>query len=291
LYFPTPDNPTFQKYQQFTTNKPSWQFGVQEQLNSDLLLYAVTRRSFKDGGYNIAAPPNVGLGSEGGNRFLPETATDVELGLKYQGLLAELPTRFNIALYDEWVLNQQHVAYALLSGSLASVTVNVPKARVEGVETDGQIGLTSWLKVGATMDFTDAVFVDNVGSVLGQVTVFGPYPDSARWSGSLYADAAIPLPNNLTFSVHGDAFDQSGTYFSPTFNTLNPGTHLPGYATANFWIGLENAKRGWSVSANVKNAFNHVYYVGGVGDASLAGVNTAIPGAPRTWSVEVRYKF
>jgi iron complex outermembrane receptor protein len=291
LYFPVPDSPTFQKYQEFTTNKPSWQFGVQEQLNSELLLYVVTRRSFKDGGYNIAAPPNVGIGSEGGNRFLPETATDVELGLKYQGLLAQLPTRFNIAIYDEWVLDQQHVAYALLGGSLAAVTVNIPKARVEGVETDGQISLTSWLKVGATMNFTNAAFVDDVGSVLGQVTVFGPYPDSARWSGSVYGDAAIPLPNNLTFTVHGDAYDQSGTYFSPTANTLNPGTHLPGYAVANFATGLENPKQGWSVTANVRNAFNHVYYVGGIGDASLAGVNTAVPGAPRTWSVEARYKF
>jgi outer membrane receptor protein involved in Fe transport len=49
--------------------------------------------------------------------------------------------------------------------------------------------------------------------------------------------------------------------------------------------------RGWTVSANVKNALNRVYYAGGIGTSNLTSTNAVVPGAPRTFSVDVRYKF
>ena len=54
---------------------------------------------------------------------------------------------------------------------------------------------------------------------------------------------------------------------------------------------LEDQARGWSVSANVKNAFNRVYYVGGEALGLLFQDNMADVGDPRTYSVGARYKF
>ena len=78
---------------------------------------------------------------------------------------------------------------------------------------------------------------------------------------------------------------------SSTDSTLNPGTQIPGYGIANFRLGVEDDGAGWSLSANIKNAFNRTIYVGGIGFTSLFAINTVIPGAPRTYVVDARYKF
>ena len=63
------------------------------------------------------------------------------------------------------------------------------------------------------------------------------------------------------------------------------------YGLANFRFGLEDSKAGWSLTLNLKNAFDKIYYVGGVAPAEVLQFNTAIPGAPRTVSVEGSYRF
>jgi iron complex outermembrane receptor protein len=48
---------------------------------------------------------------------------------------------------------------------------------------------------------------------------------------------------------------------------------------------------GWSLTANVKNAFNKVYYTGGFALGEIYQINTLVPGDRRTFTVELRYKF
>jgi iron complex outermembrane receptor protein len=291
--FDVPDSPTYQKYQENTDHETSWHFGLQEQINSDLLVYVTTRKSFRDGGYNWLYGPQVGLGSVGGDRYLPETARDVELGTKFQGSIANVPTRLDFALYSMTVDNVQRVDYVLVGGNIAAVTVNVPQAKIQGFDADGQINPLSWLKLGAALSYADARFSENVAFVQGNPTptAFGPYPDTPRWSGSIFTDVTFRVYANRAVSIHGDLYDQTGTYFTSTFNTINPGTFIPGYVVANFRVGLEDSKQGWTVSANVKNALNRVYYVGGIGTSNLTSTNAVVPGAPRTFSVDIRYKF
>ena len=91
-------------------------------------------------------------------------------------------------------------------------------------------------------------------------------------------------------SLRGDLYSQTGTFYIASGN-LNPTAHLPGYSIANFRIGIEDEAAGWSLSANLKNAFDKVYYVGGMPLAALLQFNSALPGAPRTYSLEARYRF
>ena len=97
------------------------------------------------------------------------------------------------------------------------------------------------------------------------------------------------MGNGLAVIVHGDIYDQTKIAYSSTAN-INVGAFLPGFAVTDFRVGLES-RQGWTVSAIVKNAFNRVYYAGGIAAAELFQFNTAIPGDPRTVAVEVRYKF
>ncbi|WP_083536007.1 TonB-dependent receptor [Sphingobium sp. MI1205] len=277
-------------------DKMSWQFGIQDQVNSGLLLYAVTRRSFRSGGFNGAAPPFPGDASVGGAAFRPEIATDLELGLKYQGSIGGMPTRFSLAAYNSWVKDVQRTVYVgipQIGGGLAALTINIPKARIRGVELDGQIAPASWLTIGGSLTYTDAKFTDNESTLFGVTTRYGPFADTPKWAGSAFADIRMPVgADNEAILLHGDVYAQSKFYFSSLNDTINPGTALPGYAIANFRLAWEHVRgSGATISALLRNAFDRTYYTGGLPVGSVLTLNTALPAEPRTFQVEAKFEF
>jgi iron complex outermembrane receptor protein len=277
-------------YQENSFKSLSWTLGLDYQVTPNTLLYASNRRGYRHGGFNNVVRPAPGLGTQGGNAYATETVTDVELGLKTRGGIG-IPYRINAAVYQAWIEDAQRVAYAISGGSPAAITVNVPKARVRGFELDGQLSPTDWLNLGGQLNYTDAEFTDNLVSILGAPpVVFGTYPDVPKWSGAVYADMNFPLTNDISLSLRGDYYAQTHVFFSSTAN-LNPGARLPGYAIANFRVGLESRDAGWSVAGVLRNAFERTYYVGGVALGELFQTNSAVPGEPRTWLIEARYRF
>jgi iron complex outermembrane recepter protein len=288
-------NPLLHQLLQDTFNKASWQFGLQEQLNSNIFVYAVTRHSFRSGGFNDIGAPTEGFAKSGGNEFDAEVATDGELGAKFQGFVAAMPARLNVAAYIEEIKNAQRVANTITATGPEGFTSNVPRTRVTGLEMEGQINPASWLKLGASVAYTNAKFTDNKVTLPGiptpTTTGFGPYPDTPRWAGSVFSEVSVPLTRDVVMSLRGELFDETSTYFSSTNSTLTPGTQLPGYAVANFTLSIGDGAAGWSVAGIVKNAFNRVYYVGGLAALNVLTLNMVLPGDPRTIVGEVRYKF
>jgi iron complex outermembrane receptor protein len=202
-----------------------------------------------------------------------------------------MPFRANLALYNNWILNSQRVAYTLVGGSPAGVTVNVPRARVRGVEFDTSLNITNWLQVGGAVNYTNAKFTRNLVSIAGgSPVVLGTYPDTPKWSGSGYAEVDVPLTDAITGSIRGDIYGQTSTFFTSSGNT-NPFAQTPGYDLFNFRVGISDDHAGWSLAGVVKTAFNRTYYVGGIGLGELFGENTIIPGDRRTFLVELRFKF
>lgn len=283
--------------QKDTFKKLSWTFGLQNQVTPDLLLYANTRRSFRSGGFNFHAPPTPGFANTSGGEFRPEVATDVEIGAKYRGDAGGMPVRMNLAIYNMWVKNLQRANYVAIYGALAGVTVNVPKAKVTGFELDGSIKPADWLTLGGNLNYTNARFTDNRVAVLGtsgatSFAAFDTYPDTPKWSGALYADITVPVSDQWNLALRGDVYRQTSNYYSSTGRSLNPNTRIPAYTLANFRVGVEEAAgTGWSFSALVKNAFKQTYYTGGIGFASLFALNIVVPGEPRTFLLEARYRF
>lgn len=287
----------FVRTQEDRFKKVSWTVGVQNQVTPDLLLYANTRRSFRSGGFNFHGPPTPGFANTSGGEFRPEIATDIELGAKFRGDAGGMPVRLNLAVYNMWVKDLQRANYVAIYGALAGITVNVPKAKISGFELDGSIKPTDWLTLGGNLNYTDARFTDNQVPVLGtdggtSFATFDTYPDTPKWSGALYADVTVPVSSGWDLTLHGDVFRQTSNYYSSTGRSLNPGTLIPAYTLANFRVGIEeSAGSGWSFAALVKNAFKETYYTGGIGFASLFALNIAIPGEPRTFLLEGRYRF
>ncbi|MBB5684817.1 TonB-dependent receptor [Sphingobium boeckii] len=274
-------------------NKLSWQIGVQDQVSSNLLLYIVSRRAYKSGGYNGQVGAQTGTAVVGGNEFGAEQLTDVEVGAKFSGRVGDMPARLNVALFNIWDKDSQRTAYAFIPPpgvGPTAVTVNVPSAKTYGFEVDGQIKLLRWLTIGGSFSYLHPRFTNGGVVVFGNPDVFNQVPDTPRKSGVFYADVEIPVKADLSILLHGDVYAQDNTFTSPT-SANNFGTDIPGYALANFHVGLEDSKTGWSLTANLKNAFNRLYYTGGVNAGQIFQANIRNPGDPRTFTVEARIKF
>lgn len=272
-----------------TFKKVSWTVGVQDQVTDDLLLYAASRRAYKSGGFNGTLGPRDGNAQTGGDGFAPEKVTDVELGLKFNGRLGSMPTRVSLAGYHNWISNNQRVTFSVVGTNQVSLTANVPTARTYGVELDGQIKPIQWLTLGGTFNYIHARFTNGATFANGLPQNFDQVPDTPEISTGLFADIEFPI-GNLTGQLHGDVYHQSKTFVSPV--SVNPnGTTISGYTLANFRVGIADEATGWSLTANLKNAFNRIYYAGGIPLGEILDVNTLVPGEPRTFTVEARIKF
>lgn len=287
---PPAQQATFDFHQHKSFGNVSWTLGMEDQINPNLLLYVASRRSYKNGGYNGIQNPVPGPGSAGGDGYGRETLTDAEVGLKFHGKVADMPTQLNLAVYQDWITQGQRVAYVLLGSTPAAVTVNVPKSKVSGFELDGSVRPASWLSLGGSLNYTDGRFTDGHVSINGNPVLFATYPDTPKWSGGLYGEIQVPIQDSITATLRSELYSQSLFYFSSTANN-NTGAHINGYTLVNFRLGIQDDKAGWSLSANLKNAFNRVYYVGGIATGELFQFNTVVPGSPRTFMGELRYKF
>lgn len=284
--------PVYNFDQHDTFKKLSWTLGLEDQVTSQLLIYAKARRSFRSGGFNYFAPPTTGFGNATGGEYKPETATDGELGVKYRGRLGMLPARVSFAAYHMVVEDVQRAFYAAIFGNLAAITVNVPQAKIDGFEVESSFDPAPWLTIGANLNYTNARFTKNTVQVVDNPTAkFDTYPDTPKWSGALFASLSAPITDRLKGSLRADVYRQTSTYFSSTAKSLTPGAKIPAYTLVNLRAGVEDRVTRLSVAAIVKNVTNKTYYSGGVGFANIFSLNTAVPGEPRTWLIELGYKF
>jgi iron complex outermembrane recepter protein len=276
---------------------PSWNAGLDWQIDPQLLVYMVTRGSWRSGGFNGYSPSVPATAAEGGNEFLPEKTHDVEIGAKFRGDFMAVPTVFNIAVYNQWVTNIQRVVYASVNGSAAAFTGNINSGQVRGVELDGEISPVKAVTLGFNGAYTDSYYSDGKGAALvgtGLTTLqYGPAGDVSRWSGSVFGEVQLPTPEALgPMSLRAEFYGQSYEYFSNLASTLTPGTKLPGY-------GIVNLRYDWkhvfgsdlTVSGFAKNVTNHEYYTGGEAFGVDFGLNNASPAEPRTYGAELNYTF
>jgi len=292
LFFGRPGNHTKEDDQ-------SWTISLDYKVTPELMLYATTRGSWRVGGYN----PFVGNPTDGANRrtaedsgnfFLSERVRDVEVGAKFAGRIGGVPARLNIDAYNVWVENSQKTAYTLVGGNITSATVTIPKAKVTGVEADGDISPTDWLQIGGTISYQDARFTDNVAGLYGQTAEFGPYADAPKVSGSIFANVTVPLEGDAgTLRYHVDFYAQSSFHISNLGNTFNPGDKLPGYHLLNMRLDWDDPMNieGLTLSAFAKNLTNELYFTGGGGSVALYSTNSAIWGQPRTYGVALSADF
>ena len=283
--------------QQHHEAEPSWTASVDYHVAPSLLLYAVTRGSWRAGGYGPFSLP-VGqkvTAREGGNYFPQETVRDVELGAKFSGVIGSVPVRLNVDAYNVWVKNLQKNAYVIVPGlnTIASATVAVPSAKITGVEGDLTIRPADWLTLGGNVSYTNARFINNIGFINGLPAAFGPYGDVPKITGSAFGAISFPLKGSLgSVNFRTDVYTQSHFYFSNTDDTLTPGTKIPGYTLVDMRLDWENVMDSdVTASLFVKNLGNELYYTGGAAQSLQNSIDVASFGLPRTYGLQVRVSF
>jgi iron complex outermembrane receptor protein len=280
-----------------TFEKPSWEVGFEYQATPAVFTYLKTRGSFRSGGFNGSAPPINANATGGGNIFEPETTTDVEAGLKYRDDVFGRPATLNLAIYKQWIEDVQRVEFPDPDGpgGIASiaVTANVPEAQVRGVEIESSIRMMSWLELGLSGAFTDAEFTDGDINLFGNPYSYGPVGDTPKRSGVAYAHVDLPTGNSVgAMSLRVEMYAQSAQYFSNAAASIAPGTKLPGYELINArlsWADLLGSR--FSAALFGKNLSNETYFVGGMTLAAALGHNAAAVGEPRTYGLELSYRF
>ena len=274
---------------------PSWQIGLDYKPNEDLMFYIVHRGSFRDGGFNAFSSPAPGVGFDlkDGIEFRKETVKDVEVGMKFAGFLGDMRARLNIAGFYQVTKDIQRTLAVDLGSGPGSATVNVPEATAKGVELNAEIQPADWLSLGGNLAYTNVKFTKNEALVLGNPVGFGPFPDTPEWSLSGFAEVALPVAASAgRVTLRGDVFHQSATYFSSLHDTIVPGTKLPGYTLANFRLNWKDIQgTGLWGALFVNNAFDEDYYTGGLPMGALFGLNVATVGRPRSYGMEVGYRF
>ena len=115
-------------------------------------------------------------------------------------------------------------------------------------------------------------------------------PDTPKHSGTIFADITAPISGNINALLHANVYLQCLAHTSSQ-SSNNAGTQISAYTLVNFRFGLEDKEAGWSLTANLRNAFNRTYYVGGLPVGTIYQINLLVPGDPRTFAVEARLKF
>jgi iron complex outermembrane receptor protein len=277
-----------------SAGKPSWSVGLDYQPNEALLLYVAQRGSWRTGGISGEAPPILATIDRGGNVYLPETTTDVEVGAKFRGDLFGIPVTLNAAAYDQRVKNVQRVIYFAIAGNLTGLTANIPEAEISGFELEAVGNLTKWLQLGFNVADTDARYTNgHVEFTAFNVTAnYGPYADTPKWTGTAFAQLHSTFEHVGEAVFRADVYAQNYFYFSNLGSTANPGVKIPGYALANLRFELNKVRDSqFSVSAFAKNVLNRTYYTGGLATGNSAGENLVNVGEPRMFGVELHYAF
>src|SRR4029079_12256268 len=117
-----------------TSNSPvSWTVGLDYQVTRNILIYGVTRRSYKAGGFTLVSRHR----QSSLFVFAPESLQDVELGIKSQFNAVGMPIRANLALYrGNYKDIQTTVTYRCGGTTTGSLITNAAKGTPKGLELE-----------------------------------------------------------------------------------------------------------------------------------------------------------
>ncbi len=292
--------PGFAQKQDETFREPSWEIGLEYDLNESTLTYLKARHSFRSGGFNGSAPPIDTDATGGGNKFAMEKVQDVEAGFKYQGTMFERPTRLNVAVYKQWVDDVQRIEFpvppaGLIPGDPPSiaVTANIPEMEVQGFEIEATMMVTDRLELGVAAAYTDADFTDGNTTLFGVDYSYGPVANTPEKTWSAWAQFDLVTSGAIgDVALRVEGYGQDSMYFSNAAHSLTPDTELPSYRLLNARLNWSNVM-GSQLSAALfgKNLTDKEYFVGGMPLGASLGHNGAAVGEPRTYGVELTYQF
>jgi iron complex outermembrane receptor protein len=266
---------------------PSYTFDVDYQIGTGLHAYLAVRDAYKSGGINGQAPDDSPL-----HTFAPEKLADVELGLKSEFKLGDMPVRLDVDGYNGDYTNIQRTAPAIINGLEGNLNQNAAAGVVRGAEFEGTIVPVQGLTLAGTYSYIFSKYTKIANSEVESVLSGAPFPYTPTNKFTLTGTYEVPLADDLgTLVLTANYTYQSSFSTAQLNNTLIKS--LPGYGLLNLNAELRNI-RGSNVDLAffASNLLNKLY---ATGDAdfyySAIGAATLTYGDPRLFGVRLRYKF
>ena len=271
--------------------------------NRDTLVYASANRGFKSGGFNGRANSvnDLTLVVNGTptivNRFRPETVWTYEVGAK--GSFADGRVKLSAAaFYSDYSDFQARVGGGVVGAANTGVfpVINAGRLRIWGIELETIVKPTRALTLTGSFGYLDARYLrfddgrrvppgtfscNPTGAAITCRPAFAP-PISARLAG----DYVVAMGSNkLTLGLEGRFIDK---HFLSVDN--RPGLTEPGYVLGNAYAQVDFA-RNFYVRGAVKNFSDTRYRTDGQEFSSVANIQTAYFGDPRTWTIGAGFRF
>lgn len=272
-----------------TTRKTTWRLGGEYDLDAARMLFATVSTGYKAGGFNdgclagtsalgIACPAQVAV-PEQALIYQPETLTSWEAGYKARFWHNRATVSATAFYYD--YDNLQLSGVVVVQGAPRFVTTNAGRARVKGVEIEGQLAATPLDRISYALALLDATYADYA-------------PDGVTsWAGR-----KLDRSPNSAFSlgyehsvVFGAARVKAGLFarYSGAYEISVPSQlrqyHVPSRTSTDLTLDYAPGDGDWSVHAGVKNLENKVRPI------SIDSFGMVVPSAPRTWSARLDVRF
>lgn len=279
----------------------SWTLGLDYQVSRDLLLYVASRHSYKAGGLNLvssAAPPAL-------QTFAPEKLTDIELGAKATIRVGDAAViRANVAAYRGWYKNLQfqELASCLAAGAttptVASYVVNAGKATPKGLEFEFDASIKRNLRVGGFYNRTLGKFDEFNLVQPSTCTVVGSganlngadFGNISKDTAGLNAAYTVPLSHGDEALVFSGDWYYRGTRVGVATEGVN--SSIPAYSLFNGRVDYNNIGGSqFSVGVWVHNIGNKLFVAYRNNVYSFSSYDVQAYGDPRTYGVDVKFKF
>lgn len=278
----------------------TWNVSLDYKLARDVLLYGVTRRGYRAGGFTFTAY------SPGETQaFKPEFVNDYEIGFKAGfDLSDDARLRLQLAAYHQDYKNvQRNVTYTPGTPQNPGTTpivffVNAATAKVDGIEVDANLNIFNRLELAGSFSYSDARY--SAYLVNGVDYSKAPFAGAPKYTATWLARYALvdsDTAGRISASVNG--YYQSKTV-STDATSFNIATQQPYPDDVIKSRHIVDAAIEWSniQGSNVdlrlygKNIFKTEYY-GYIQNAyySAIGNSAATLGDPRTYGVEVKFSF
>jgi iron complex outermembrane receptor protein len=260
---------------------------IQWDASDNVMLYATYGQGSKAGGF-IGAQADT---TQDQFSIDSEQAETYEIGGKFA--LLDRRLRLNIAAFRTDFTNLQVSAFDAYAA--AFVTSNAGKARSQGVESDFTFQIADGFALNGSLAYLDASYLDfpgapcpytNSGCVPADNNAAGQLlARSPKWSGTLFADATVPVGGNLEFIANGGASFRSRAFLEESYN---PAAAQKGFAKFDLRLGLRRADKRWEVALVGKNLTNELTAGHAFNTPTAADVISKFVQPPRTIALQLR---
>jgi len=255
--------------------------GLNVRPRDGLLLFASISRGRKSGGFFSGFTNNDSQLLP----YRPETITAYEIGVKSE--FGRVVTLNASGFYYDYKDPQTFVRFIdPVTGLSVQKVGNVDSARVFGADIDLILRPARGLMLSGGLGLLDT-HLSSFATAAGTVPAGNRLPNAPATSFSGKARYEFDLSSRLRGAVQGDA-----RYASSVFKEAS---NDPLIASESYWllnarVSLADEKSGWEIALWGRNLTKERYVVQGV-DLATLGIVNRIYNAPRTYGVEVSFRY